>query len=141
MLASSPPTRHTKHVHRRYATGTEAIRCRELVEVTLPACGHTLDVPCCEAEGVRTGGRPCSQVVAVEMPACGHSVRVPCGERAALLADPTRCTAACGARLACLHECGGTCGGCMRSVLGAKFDELMAQGRCVRGCGGWACEH
>ncbi|KXZ53505.1 hypothetical protein GPECTOR_7g955 [Gonium pectorale] len=103
-----------------------ALLCSAPVEVHLPACGHSVTVPCCEAEEVRSGRRPCSVPVAARMPACGHVLQVPCGERAAREADPLGCTATCGALLAgCGHRCGGKCGGCIRRVLHGATQELI----------------
>lgn len=67
------------------------------------------------------------QAVEVAMPVCGHRVEATCSERAALLADPTRCKATCGAVLACGDPCNSKCGACISSVLAGAHDAL-AQG-------------
>lgn len=108
---------------KRYESG--AIQCREPVEVDLAGCGHTLTVPCCEAEGVRAGAVPCRAPVTVQLPVCGHSVTVACGARQAALRDPTACTHKCGQLLGCEHTCGAECGKCVRAVLVDNAEELM----------------
>ena len=57
------------------------IRCRALVEVRVPGCGHAWKVECCEAAELRADSDKCRKV---------------CGE-------------ACAKRLSCGHACQGNC--------------------------------
>jgi hypothetical protein len=43
----------------------ELIRCSEVVEVELPACGHVLQVPCCQAAEFRSNPELCTATVEV----------------------------------------------------------------------------
>lgn len=105
-----------------------------MVEVTLPGCGHTLSVPCPQAEAARAGRISCTQPVRITMPVCGHIVEVPCGQRAAVLADPTRCPAVCGTVLeGCEHACSAVCGSCVRRALHGAYPQLVKGA--VRGSG------
>ncbi len=103
--------------------------CPELVEKSLPSCGHKQTVRCgkdldkvqckerCDKQLLTCPhlcqsrcGQPCTKkcqelVKRTDWP-CGHEVTIACS------ATPADCNAPCGATLECGHQCSGKCGEC-----------------------------
>ncbi|MEW5302009.1 MAG: hypothetical protein WDW36_004823 [Sanguina aurantia] len=96
---------------RRHTAGE--IQCQAKVTVTMPGCGHALEVRCCNAVAVQATPGLCDTPVEVAMPVCGHALKVPCGKAAAFLADPLLCSAACEGACPASHPCSSSCGACM----------------------------
>ena len=103
--------------------------CPELVEKTLPLCGHTKRVKCgmdvysvhckerCKKTLSKCGHRcqahcgapcttKCTELVKKSDWPCGHAATIACS------ATPADCSVPCGATLECDHRCKGKCGEC-----------------------------
>ena len=136
--------------------------CKELVEKTIPQCGHLQQVPCyCDPEDF-TCQEPCSKVLS-----CGHRCKNKCGEKHTTECREliTRewpcehtaqaecywtedmysrnCKVRCNVTLQCGHPCQGTCGGCRQGRLHKpckqKCDRTLTCGHqcksnCVQNC-------
>lgn len=46
----------------------------------MPACGHALDVRCCNVVAVQANPGLCDTLVEVVMPVCGHTLKVCCDQ-------------------------------------------------------------
>ena len=132
--------------------------CKELVEKTIPQCGHLQQVPCyCDPEDF-TCQEPCSKVLP-----CGHKCKRKCGEKhtAECRELITRewpcehtaqaecywtedmysrnCKVRCNVTLQCGHPCQGTCGECRQGRLHKpckqKCDRILTCGhQCKSNC-------
>ena len=83
------------------------VRCPAPCGTKLP-CGHQCSGKCDDCQ--QSGSHPCNIVVS-KMLSCGHKIKTRCSFSVANV----RCSAPCGTKLPCGHQCSGKCDDCHQS--------------------------
>ena len=117
----------------RLTCGKKCQPCKELIQKTIPRCGHAQNVPCSMPPVDFTCQEACGQMLS-----CGHKCQTkcglahttdckmtvektwPCGHKGRVLCyqkDKALCPEPCDAFLGCEHRCRGTCGQCFQGRL------------------------
>ena len=157
------------HDKRVVCSQQERAKCDSLVSIELPWCGHSVKLPCHQAQEVKKNPHKvlsiCTQICDSKLP-CGHNCANICGNCTKASSSSTKksdtyrvvrekhppCSHRCDRPLECSHNCEGTChkqGQCPPCKKSCTIicDHTKCSLKCIEPCTpctedcSWFCEH